>query len=217
MLLTNRRGTYPKKSPVGVYDKSILCKPCDNTFSPWDKHAQDVLIREFSDASTVRDEGRTIAWTIPRFDYGRLKLFFLSLLWRASISTHPFYERVVIGPFEQHLLAMLKAEDPGPPEAFAVTLAHFDDPTYTAMLDPHPERWFGVNYVRFYLAGFVAHIKVDRRPSPDLLSAFVIRDGVPIVVVRRDAHKGKDAMVMRDIARKAKTRSKASPASRRAR
>lgn len=24
-LLTNKRGAYPKRSPTGVYDKSILC------------------------------------------------------------------------------------------------------------------------------------------------------------------------------------------------
>jgi hypothetical protein len=187
-----------------VYDTSILCRPCDNTFSPWDKHAHDVLIRRFSNASAIRDGGKTIAWTIPQFDYQRLKLFFLSLLWRASVSTHAFYRDVATGLFEQRLLDMLKVEDPGPPETFAVTLARFDHPAYSAILDPHPERWLGVNYVRFYLAGFVAHIKVDRRPSPELLSAFVIRDSLPIVVVRRDERAGKDAAVMRDIARKTK-------------
>jgi hypothetical protein len=48
-VLSNTPGARPKRAPIGVYDKSILCRPCDNTFSPWDKHAQDVLLRDFSD------------------------------------------------------------------------------------------------------------------------------------------------------------------------
>jgi len=98
---------------------------------------------------------------------------------------------------------MLAAEDPGSPDLFATTLARFDHHAYRAMLDPHPERFSGVNYVRFYLAGFVAHIKVDRRMPPAPLDDFILRDAKPLIVVRRDNRVSKDAAVMRDIARQA--------------
>jgi hypothetical protein len=98
---------------------------------------------------------------------------------------------------------LLAAEDPGVPNLFATPLARFDHHAYTAMLDPHPERFTGVNYVRFYLAGFVAHIKVDHRMPPAPLADFILRDGKPLIVVRRDNLTSKDAAVMRDIARRA--------------
>lgn len=197
---TNKPGAHPKRAPIGVYDKSILCRPCDNVFSPWEKHAQDVLLRDFSDTTAIYHGPAKLGWIVRTFDYRLLKLFFLSLLWRASVSTHDFYRRVSTGPFEQELRTMIVAGEPGPPDRFAVILGRFDAPSYSAMLDPHPDRYNGVNYVRFYLAGFVAYIKVDRRPPQDPLAAFILRPDVPIAVVLRSAREGKDGAVMRELA-----------------
>lgn len=198
-LHTNKPGVYPKRAPIGVYDKSILCRECDNVFSPWEQHAQEVLLHDFSNEAAIYDGSTKIGWKITRFDYRLLKLFFLSLLWRASVSTHEYYRRVSAGPFEAELRAMIANEDPGPPETFAVTLSRFDHPAFRGMLDPHPERLDGVRYCRFYLSGFVAHIKVDRRRPPEFLSEFFIRDGVPILVLLRSVRGSKDTAVMRDI------------------
>jgi len=202
-LHTNKRGAYPKRAPVGVYDKSILCRNCDNVFSPWDNHAQHVLLHNFSDTMAFYSGPTKVGWKIDRFDYRRFKLFFISLLWRASVSTHQFYQRVSVGPFQDELRQMIANEDPGTAETFAVALAKFDAPGFTAMLDPHLERYEGINYCRFYLAGFVVYIKVDRRPPPDVLSYVLVREGMPIIVVRRDAADSKDTAVMRDIAQSA--------------
>jgi len=202
-LHTNTPGTYPKRAPIGVYDKSILCRACDNVFSPWEKHAQDVLLRDFAEEAAIYHGHEKAAWVIDKFDYSRLKLFFVSLLWRASISTQPFYRRISTGPFESELRAMILAGAPGAPETFAVSLARFEEPAYSAMLDPHRERYDGVNYCRFYLAGFVIYIKVDQRPPPEVFAAFTLGPKAPITVLRRDPHTGKDAVVMRDLARSA--------------
>lgn len=165
-LLTNKPGAYPKKAPIGVYDKSILCKDCDQIFAPWDDHAQQVMLHEFSNALPIEVGQTRFGWRIDRFDYSQLKLFFISLLWRASVSMHDFYRKVSLGRFEDELKDIIRKKEPGPADAFAVTLAKFDHPDLTCMLDPHTERFHGINYCRFYLAGFTAHIKVDHRPSP---------------------------------------------------
>jgi len=200
-LHTNTAGTYPKRAPIGVYDKSILCSPCDNLFSPWENHAQDVLLRTFASAIVLKHENGVVGWVINSFDYRAMKLFFISLLWRASISTHDFYRRISMGPFEHELREMILAEEPGSPETFAVTLARFSEPGCTAMLDPHPERYDGVNYARFYLSGFVAYIKFDHRPPPDWLADFILRPNAPLTILLRSARESADAVVMRDIAR----------------
>ena len=160
-------------------------------------------MHEFSDEIAIYDGPRKIAWRIQRFDYRRIKLFFLSLLWRASVSTHAFYSRVSAGRFERKLRDMLRAGDPGAPDDFAVSLARFDDPRLTGMLDPHADRYDGIKYYRFYIAGFVAYIKVDRRPPPPSLTDFVVRDNMPIIVLMRASSGSKDTAVMRDIARRA--------------
>jgi hypothetical protein len=99
---------------------------------------------------------------------------------------------------------MIERGDPGSSKASAVILGRFDSAPYAlAILDPHLERYEGINYCRFYLGGFIAYIKIDRRPSPPALVDLVLRENTPIVVVARSAREGKDAEVMRDIARRA--------------
>src|SRR2546429_4214845 len=64
---TNKPGVRPKRAPIGVYDKSILCRPCDNVFSPWEKHAQDVLLRDFSDETAIYHGPAKLGWIIDTF------------------------------------------------------------------------------------------------------------------------------------------------------
>ena len=162
-----------------------------------------MLLRDSLDHVAIYNGPTVVGWTIKTFDYRRLKLFFLSLLWRASVSTHEFYRRVSTGPFEKELRAMIAASEPGEPAKFAVILARFDAPGYPAMLDPHPDRYDGVNYFRFYLAGFVAYIKVDRRPAKEPLADFILQPDMPVTVLQRSAREGKDGAVMRELARSA--------------
>src|SRR5262245_9199416 len=74
-IRTNNPTIPPKRAPVGVYDKSILCGPCDNVFSPWDKYAQDVLLQNFWEAEDLLDGNVRAGWLIHQFDYAPLKLF----------------------------------------------------------------------------------------------------------------------------------------------
>ena len=174
-LYTNTKGIYTKRVPKGIYDREILCADCDGIFSPWENHAHKVLIQNFSEELAIFWNGQKIAYNITDFDYKLFKLFFISLLWRASISKNIFYRRISAGPFEQILKDMILSFDPGPPQKFAVTLAKFSDPNITVMMDPHPEKFNDINYCRFYLTGFMAYIKVDDRPVPDLMSDFYLR------------------------------------------
>lgn len=189
---TNTPGSYPKRTQVGAYDSSILCSECDQKMAPWDGCAQEVLIHRFS-----------VARRIENFDYRRLKLFFVSLLWRASVSRLPFYKRISLGPFEDRLRTMILAGEPGGSEDFAVILARFEDPEITAILDPHPEKFESISFCRFYLTGFVAYIKVDQRPAPSLLADFRLRENAPLIVLARSLQNSSDGQVMRNIAKSA--------------
>lgn len=200
---TNTPGSYPKRTQVGAYDSSILCLECDQKMAPWDGYAQEVLIHRFSEANEILLQGRTVARRIENFDYRRLKLFFISLLWRSSVSRHDFYKRISLGPFEDRLKTMILARDPGGSQDFAVILARFEDPEFTAMLDPHPEKFDSVSFCRFYLTGFVAYIKVDQRPAPTFLADFCLRENAPLIILARSLRNSPDGLVMREIAESA--------------
>jgi hypothetical protein len=202
-LLSNTLGSFPKRMQVGTYDSTILCSECDGKMAPWDDYGQQVLIRQFPEAVKVSLQGETVAWEIEKFDYRKLKLFFMSVLWRASLSKQTFCKRISLGPFEDRLRTMILNEDPGNPQEFAVILARFEDVEITAMLDPHPEKFDGISFCRFYLSGFVAYIKVDKRPTPSFLTGLRLQDDKPLIIVARSLQNSPDGRVMRELAEKA--------------
>src|SRR5207244_6878533 len=59
-------------------------------------------------------------YVADRFDYARLKLFVLSVLWRAAVSEIRFCSRVKLGPRLAPVRQMLEDSDPGSPSEFAV-------------------------------------------------------------------------------------------------
>jgi hypothetical protein len=188
---------------VGTYDSTILCSECDQKMAPWDDYGQQVLIQRFSEAVTIPLNGQTIAWRIEQFDYEKLKLFFMSVLWRASISIQAFYRRISIGPFEDRLRAMILEGNPGDSQDFAVILGRFSDVETTAMLDPHPEKFESISFCRFYLSGFVAYIKVDKRPTPTFLTELHLQKHRPLIVIARSLRNSPDGSVMRKLAESA--------------
>ena len=191
---------YPKRSPQGIYDKGILCGPCDNIIGKWDQYAQEVLTMDMS-GFTLIAEGQNIGgWERPDYNYELLKLFFISLVWRASISTHSFYAGIDIGrEFEEQARQMLSDGRAGGAHDFGVVIARFVEPLGHAFFDPHTERMNGINHVRFYLAGFIAYMKVDKRPYDAGLEHFLLADGEPLRIIKRSIHKGGEAEVFSKI------------------
>jgi hypothetical protein len=85
----------------GFYDKNILCRDCDGTIlSRLETYASNKLY--FNGTEPSRSEvgtellggGDTVpAIRFHNMDYAKIKLFLLSLLWRAHISKQAFLKR----------------------------------------------------------------------------------------------------------------------------
>lgn len=189
---------YTKRHPKGIYDKNILCFDCEQNFQEVDHYAQQKLLA--SDLRKLYNDGKTIAYVIPTVDYALIKLFFISVLWRASISNHQFYSKVNLGVYQDFAKKCIWEKNPGPPEDFSFLLSKFtDDQHGVAMLNPHRHRFFQVNYYSFYMYGFVVDIKVDRRNSPEILIPFVMQKNQDLVVVARDFSKSKEFNIIKSI------------------
>lgn len=171
--------------------------------APWDDYGQQVLIHGFSEAVKTTYGGKTIAWRIEKAEYRRLKLFFMSVLWRASISQQTFYKRISLGPFEDRLRGMILNEDLGDSQDFSIVLARFEDVEIRAMLDPHPEKFDGINYCRFYLPGFIVYIKVDKRPTPTFLRDIYFQEDKSLIVLAQSLRNRSDGRVMLELAERA--------------
>lgn len=174
----------PQRSPSGEYDQ-IVCPPCEKRFGPWDDYGVE-LIRRLRAGDGVPYGDIAVGIEV---DYARLKLFVMSMLWRASASTRRTYSRVMLGSkWNEALRTALIAEDPGTEDFFSVTVSLFRDEMQRKVLfDPHREKYFQVNYVRFYVyGGFTLLVKVDERKPPDALGAGVLSINKPLHIVLRD-------------------------------
>jgi len=204
-LITDISGVYPKKAPIGVYDKRILCSDCEDRFQEFDNYGQNLLLKQENSHIELKNAGRVVGYQVNNVDYKLLKLFFVSILWRASISKHDFYSKVNLGPYEEDAKGLIWNSDPGNVDQFSFFLSKFTDGKLgRIILDPHSEKWEGINYYRFYMYGYVLHIKVDKRTSPEVFKALELNKDGTLYIVGRDFHKSSELSVILSIVKNAK-------------
>jgi hypothetical protein len=191
---------YSQKVPIGIYDRNILCMDCEKLFGEWDDYAQKLLDIETMGATPIVENSQVAGYEVAQYQYDKLKLFFISLLWRASISTHRFYKRISLGQLEPVAKEFIEKRDPGTPEDFSVTIAKFDHPLGTTILDPHPQKNDHINYYRFYLGSYVAYIKSDKRKTPSPFASFMMTPNEPLRIIVRDLERSKELPLIQKIA-----------------
>lgn len=205
-ILTNAADKHPKRSPIGIYSQ-FLCLDCERRFGPWDNYATKYLLEAGPLVSPLKNQDETVALRYPACDYSALKLFFLSVLWRAHCSDHHFFKRVHLGSRADDLREHIRASNPGGEDEFAVVLAIFDHPVGAVQLDPHVERYDGIRVYRIYLGGYVAYVKTVRRPfSPTLRSCQLNSSASPIVIMRKFS-SSRELVIVQNIVRRNRTSS----------
>ncbi|MDP3043098.1 MAG: hypothetical protein Q8N21_01715 [bacterium] len=175
-----------KVPAAGMYDSGILCAECDNVFGKYDKYAAEILLKaEFDE--TPEKEG----YVLNTYDYKKLKLFFLSLVFRGSVSKHKAFERILVGEeHEQKIRDLLLAEKPGTEDEYSVFLAKFDDsiriPFATKNIpNPRKIRLEGINFCIFYFSnGMIAYIKIDKRKLGMPYSGVMLKQGHPCFIIK---------------------------------
>ena len=209
-LLSNVQNQYPQKLWIGLYDKEILCEDCEKIFQKYDNYACKILLSNIEKKDyTLIPAGDKIYYKLENIDYKNLKLFFLSVLWRASITKRKEFQKVYIGPFEDRLKTMIKDSDPGDANDFLIVISKFiDDRGRNFLMDPYRLRIDGINFYHFYLgAGYEFHIKVDNRnlEKNDSLYALALKPKQPLFIVFNDDFlKSKEYPIAEDISLKNK-------------
>lgn len=106
VLSTNsnkRRGTRP----TGIYQR-LLCDECEQKFSKWEGYARDVF---YNLSLKVIEDDRAVVFS--GMEYTPFKLFQMSLIWRASITTRPEIHPIDLGPHTEKIRKLLLDESPG--------------------------------------------------------------------------------------------------------
>lgn len=195
-IISNSAGFYPKKSPIGVYDENILCEACDNSLGQLDQHACEKLLKA-NDQKTLYNRGEIIAHEYPSADAKMLVAFVASVAWRASVSTHNFYGRVDLGPYEP-LIASALNNAKELPAHIHVFIGEFEKQT-EGFLNPHWTRFEGVRVWVIYAGRFVLYLKLDKRELPDPFDKLRLEHGKPVWTIAREWQTSKEFHLMRKL------------------
>jgi hypothetical protein len=107
-----------KKVHTGFFEKHILCKECDNKIiNEYETYFSGILDKLKNRKLIVEEKSNVndIKYLeISPVDYTNTKLFFLSMLWRASISKLDEFSRIKLEPHqEEDLRNMILNKNPG--------------------------------------------------------------------------------------------------------
>src|SRR3954447_14309529 len=78
------------------YREYLLCRPCESHFGEWERQVAPLFVTL---RQRLRSAPASSLISLPA-KYTPLKLFMLSLLWRASVSVHPNFAAVDLASLE---------------------------------------------------------------------------------------------------------------------
>jgi hypothetical protein len=198
-IISNRAGVFPQKSRTGVYDRTILCKKCEREFDRVDNYGQKILLATRSKFGRLFQDGVLVGYEFRHYDYQLLKQFFISVLWRAIVSSHPFFGRVNKMDAADRALQAFKSIEPIPSETFSVNLAMFDFPGDKILMDPYLTKIDEIDYAVFYLGGYIAYIKLEDAPTPHGLAEIMLSPERPLSIVAREFTTSREHTVIRNV------------------
>jgi hypothetical protein len=164
--------TPPKKRFTGWYDQGILGFEGERLIAKYDDDAARCFIqngftyRKRRDPHEINRLGsRFLAgqvYEITNFDTARMRLFALSLLWRAAVTSLEAFTSVRVSP--SHLTDIrnrLVSGNPGPPREYPVYFGVFCDAEELTKVAPYRHR--NHPFYRFFLDGVVCYVSPRRR------------------------------------------------------
>lgn len=132
----------------------LLCKKCESQLSVYEKYVKEFIY----DGKDVNRERKRDGVVLHGLDYKTVRLYYLSLLWRMSISTHKMFRNVSLGPHEERIRGMLLAKNPGEPDeyGFFCTMPLVEGRFYEDfILEPEWIREGGHRFYRVVIGGLL--------------------------------------------------------------
>lgn len=160
-LSINSKTGKAKQKQSGIWDDTILCSTCDNILGKYDTEAFNILLSDLSSHNILYSNEDWKLYLVDNnsYDYNKLRYFFISMLWRASISSTPEFKQINLGPYEEIALKILKNEIPDDEELFKVVV--FKEQPNKAFCDVHfcvPFKIATKIAYRFFYSGYTFEI-----------------------------------------------------------
>lgn len=175
-VVSNVHGKSARALQKGLRER-LLCAQCESKLSRWETYAANAVYNK----NRARCEKIDDTIYVDGLDYAQFKLFLLSLIWRAGVSSLRVFQQTDLGPHEERLRQMLLAGDPGPFDrygclVFAITLE--GKPMAGTIYGPQPCSVDGHRCYRLLVRAFLFIFFVSsHRPGEIAVSQFLSEDG----------------------------------------
>lgn len=166
----------------------LLCSDCEQHIGKYEHYASGVFY-----GHTVRKTSRVAqGYLLEGLDYAKLKIFFLSLLWRFAMTTVEQYRRADLGPYTEKLRQLILSDDPGDYLKYPcmVTAIIIDGKHMADLIAPPADtRLEGQRIWNIVVAGFVFSFFLGKTATPSTLRAGFLRENGTLFVQVRDIHE----------------------------
>ncbi|MGD9637758.1 MAG: hypothetical protein AB7U85_01705 [Alphaproteobacteria bacterium] len=161
-------GDYPKKNRIGVYDNEILCSDCDGKLGKYDEYSYEVLFN-LEKFICERDKNGI---KVKNIDSNKLKLFYLSIIWRAHISKRPEFKKIDLGEKYSKIIKNSLLNNKLPEASFfeiSIWKHYFEnnkieeDDIDIMFFSPIKHKFEQTNCYIFLFGGYSHYIKIDNR------------------------------------------------------
>ena len=177
---------------TGFYDKYILCGHCDNVIlGSLERYAASVFYNPHTTNSVsiteIREREDLTVMNVQNIDYKKFKLFVLSLLWRAHISTNGFFKEVEVSQIEAQLRSMLFNNDLADDKDFQLSITRIDRPNGAAIdMIPNPKINFKqkLKVAIFIIGGLIYAIELKRESGFSFFPDFSLKPSNEMLIPR---------------------------------
>ncbi len=127
--ITGKGGKKWEFLQMGLREK-LLCADCEQFLNT---NYEQPFHKFWFEGKVLPDHFDSNYITVDCIDYPSFKLFHMSILFRASVSTLSTFSHVKLGPHENKLKKMLKTKTPGPSDKYPIFACAVVDNSKTVM------------------------------------------------------------------------------------
>jgi hypothetical protein len=166
------------------FKQHLLCEDCESKLAAWERYAKSVL--QGGTAISYRVE-RDLVY-VSGLDYHKFRMFQLSMLWRAGVSSLRFFSRVFLGPHTEKMRVLLHEDDPGNHLIYPCLMfgLQMHQGSMQVVVQPTSSKIEQHQAYRFICGGFMWVYVVSSRPIGTPLSAVVLTPPGHLVFQRKD-------------------------------
>lgn len=164
---------YPMRRKTGIYD-TILCGDCEAYLNKEFENDAKIMLFDKPRDRVYFDSHNSCYRLKNKNDYYIIDKFFISVLWRASVSSKAEFKKINLGCYEQIARQAILEKGFNFAKFFTITLVELYDLKYKLTIICKRRRFKGVNFYIFTAGSIKVLMRCDKQRHPVLVDQDVL-------------------------------------------